>query len=341
MGVEMLVRSAFGWSVQFSNEIGGYALVAITFLSLGSGQLLHAYHRVHFLDGAPRRRRAAPRCDFCSTSPPPRRCRAAVRRVARFEWITWKSGDVAATSLMTPLWMPRLVMPHRRAGAGLGAAAHAGRRLATPACRGTPAERRIMGEYQIIFIFILFLGLLAAGMAVPFAILLPGMRLPVPARRHRRAARPGPRELGQHGQLHAHLHPAVRADGRVPAGQRPGPARLPRPLAAGAQGAGRAAADQHRRLRGVRRRQRLQHRHRRGHRQGGAAAAQGARLRHAPGHRFARGRRHAGHPDPALDRDDRLRHLHRDLGGQAVHGGRGAGHRAHADVHGLRRGGRA
>src|SRR5438067_49421 len=50
MGGEMLVRSAFGWSIQFSNEIGGYALVAITFLSLGSGQLQHAYHRVHFLD---------------------------------------------------------------------------------------------------------------------------------------------------------------------------------------------------------------------------------------------------------------------------------------------------
>jgi len=32
-----------------------------------------------------------------------------------------------------------------------------------------------MAEYQIVFIFALFIGLLAAGMAVPFAILLPGM----------------------------------------------------------------------------------------------------------------------------------------------------------------------
>jgi hypothetical protein len=31
--------------------------------------------------------------------------------MARFEWITWKSDDVAATSVMTPLWIPRLVMP--------------------------------------------------------------------------------------------------------------------------------------------------------------------------------------------------------------------------------------
>jgi tripartite ATP-independent transporter DctM subunit len=32
-----------------------------------------------------------------------------------------------------------------------------------------------MGEYQVVFIFILFLVLLAAGMSVPFAILLPGI----------------------------------------------------------------------------------------------------------------------------------------------------------------------
>lgn len=32
-----------------------------------------------------------------------------------------------------------------------------------------------MADYQIVFIFVLFIGLLAAGMAVPFAILLPGM----------------------------------------------------------------------------------------------------------------------------------------------------------------------
>lgn len=110
MGVEMVVRSAFGWSVQFSNEVGGYALVAITFLSLGSGQLLHAYHRVHFLEhrlspvGA-----AALRLGFDLAA-------LAVTLVllfefVRFEWITWQSGDVAATSLLTPLWIPRLAMP--------------------------------------------------------------------------------------------------------------------------------------------------------------------------------------------------------------------------------------
>lgn len=110
MGLEMLVRSAFGWSIQFSNEIGGYALVAVTFLSLASGQLLHAYHRVHFLDQRlPPAGRAALRLAFDLGA-------SAVTAVllfefVRFEWITWQSGDVAATSLMTPLWLPRLAMP--------------------------------------------------------------------------------------------------------------------------------------------------------------------------------------------------------------------------------------
>jgi TRAP-type transport system small permease protein len=110
MVAEMLVRSVFGWSIQFSNEIGGYSLVAITFLSLGSGQMLHAYHRVHFVESrlSPKGRawlRLA--FDIGATAV----ALVLVVELLRFEWITWKSADVAATSLMTPLWAPRAVMP--------------------------------------------------------------------------------------------------------------------------------------------------------------------------------------------------------------------------------------
>lgn len=110
MGVEIVVRSLLGWSIQWSNEVGGYALVGITFLSLASGQCLHAYHRVHFVEhrlGA--RGRAALRLGFDLAS-------LAVALVLtaeflRFEWITFGSGDVAPTALLTPLWLPRLAMP--------------------------------------------------------------------------------------------------------------------------------------------------------------------------------------------------------------------------------------
>ena len=110
MGAEMLVRGAFNWSIQFSNEIGGYALVAITFLSLASGQCLHAYHRVHFLEqrlGPVGRARLRLGFDLATTIT----SIVLLGEMVRFEWLTWQSGDVAATSLMTPLWIPRLAMP--------------------------------------------------------------------------------------------------------------------------------------------------------------------------------------------------------------------------------------
>ncbi|HSV44676.1 MAG TPA: TRAP transporter small permease [Ramlibacter sp.] len=110
MGAEMLVRSAFGWSIQFSNEIGGYALVAVTFLSLASGQLLHAYHRVHFVENKlTPAGRAWLRLSFNVAALLV--TLVLLGELIRFEWITWNSGDVAATSLMTPQWIPRMFMP--------------------------------------------------------------------------------------------------------------------------------------------------------------------------------------------------------------------------------------
>ncbi|SCK19274.1 TRAP-type C4-dicarboxylate transport system, small permease component [Variovorax sp. HW608] len=110
MGIEMLVRSAFGWSIQVSNEIGGYALIAITFLSPASGLLLHAFHRVHFLDqrvGRVAQARLRLVFNFAAAVV----TTVLLVEMVRFEWLTWNSGDVAATTLMTPLWIPRLAMP--------------------------------------------------------------------------------------------------------------------------------------------------------------------------------------------------------------------------------------
>ena len=110
MVVEMVVRSLFGWSIQWSNEVGGYALVAITFLSLASGQYLHAYHRVHFVEHRlTATGRALLRLGFDLASFVV--ALVLLLEFVRFEWITWRSGDVASTALMTPLWLPRLAMP--------------------------------------------------------------------------------------------------------------------------------------------------------------------------------------------------------------------------------------
>lgn len=110
MGIEMVARSSLGWSLQVTNELGGYALIAITFLGLASGQADHAFHRVHMLD---KRLSPAGRAGLRLAFDLATLAVSAVLclEFSRFLWITWQSGDVAATSLVTPLWMPRLAMP--------------------------------------------------------------------------------------------------------------------------------------------------------------------------------------------------------------------------------------
>jgi TRAP-type C4-dicarboxylate transport system permease small subunit len=109
IAVEIVVRSLFGWSLQATNELGGYALAAIAFLGLPTCQVQHAFHRVHFLDARlSARGRAILRLVFDVLS---LLCALILTwQFFRFERITWRSGDVAATNLMTPLWAPRLVM---------------------------------------------------------------------------------------------------------------------------------------------------------------------------------------------------------------------------------------
>ena len=109
IGIEVVIRSAFGASLQFTNELGGFALVALTFLSMSTCQSNHAYHRVHFLDTRlSARGRAALRLlfDVLSLSV----TLVLVWQFARFEIISFKSGDVTSSNLMTPFWIPRVVM---------------------------------------------------------------------------------------------------------------------------------------------------------------------------------------------------------------------------------------
>ena len=109
IGAEIVVRSLFGGSLQVTNELGGFALVALTFLSMSTCQVNHAYHRVHFLDTrlSPRGRAALRLVfDFLSLLV----TLILVWQFARFEIISWKSGDVTSSNLMTPFWIPRTVM---------------------------------------------------------------------------------------------------------------------------------------------------------------------------------------------------------------------------------------
>ena len=192
-------------------------------------------------------------------------------------------------------------------------------------------------ELQIIIVTLIFLGLLTAGMAVPFAIAVPAVIYLLMQGGFSGAQRSRPDELGQHEHVRAHRGAAVHVHGRHPERQRIVEPHLQRARQAGGAAARRAVADQHRGLRDLRLGERLEHRHRRLDRRRRAAAIDQPQLPSRARRRLARGRRHARHPDSAELPDDHLRHLHRDLGAETVHRRRDPGPDHDGAVHALYR----
>ena len=79
----------------------------------------------------------------------------------------------------------------------------------------------VTADLQIVFVFGVFLGLLAAGMAGALRHRRAGDRsICCSMAAFRRCKGLGPDELGQHEQLHADLDPDVHPDGRDPAAER-------------------------------------------------------------------------------------------------------------------------
>ena len=110
IGAEVISRALFHFSFEVTDEVGGYLLVAISFLSLPVSQVHHGFHHVEFVQA-----RLSPRarawsrlifdlvCLFCIA--------ILLWQLARLELGTWRAEDVAPTILGTPLWIPRLSMP--------------------------------------------------------------------------------------------------------------------------------------------------------------------------------------------------------------------------------------
>jgi TRAP-type C4-dicarboxylate transport system permease small subunit len=107
---EIITRNLFDFSLEMSDELGGYIIVGITFLSLPVCQVYRSYHHVQFLQA-----RLSPRAralshivfDLLSLG----FCLILVWQLARVVIETYHTGDVAPTLLATPLWIPEAVMP--------------------------------------------------------------------------------------------------------------------------------------------------------------------------------------------------------------------------------------
>src|ERR1700722_15384188 len=109
IGVDILTRSLFNFSFEISDELGGYMLVVITFVSLPVCQINDSFHHVELVQSRPS---PFPRAvshiifDLLSLT----FCALLLWQLARFEISSFRFGDRAPTYLATPLWIPQIAM---------------------------------------------------------------------------------------------------------------------------------------------------------------------------------------------------------------------------------------
>jgi TRAP-type C4-dicarboxylate transport system permease small subunit len=109
IGAEAIARNVFGTSLQVTDEVGGYLLVALTFLSMAVAEAHGAFHRVEFVQvRLGFRARMISQIAFEVVSLVA--SMIVTWQLARLAINSWHAEDVAATPLHTPLWLPQTSM---------------------------------------------------------------------------------------------------------------------------------------------------------------------------------------------------------------------------------------
>ena len=109
IGVDILTRSLFNFSFEISDELGGYMLVVITFVSLPVCQINDSFHHVELIQSrlSPFGRAVSNVIfDLLSLA----FCVLLFWQLIRFQISSYRFGDQAPTYLATPLWIPRIAM---------------------------------------------------------------------------------------------------------------------------------------------------------------------------------------------------------------------------------------
>jgi len=109
IAAEAIARNVFATSLQVTDEIGGYLLVAMTFLSMSVAEAHGAFHRVELIQarvGKTLRMISQIVFDLMSLG-----ASALVTwQLTRLTLNSWRAEDVAPTPLQTPLWLPQSTM---------------------------------------------------------------------------------------------------------------------------------------------------------------------------------------------------------------------------------------
>ena len=109
VAVDIVTRSLFNFSFEISDELGGYLLVVIAFVSLPVCQASQSFHRVELVQSrlSPFGRAVSHVVfDLLSLS----FCALLLWQLVRFELTSFRFGDRAPTYLATPLWIPQIAM---------------------------------------------------------------------------------------------------------------------------------------------------------------------------------------------------------------------------------------
>jgi len=109
IAAEAIARNIFSTSLQVTDEIGGYLLVALTFLSMSVAEAHGGFHRVELIQvrvGKKVRMISQIVFDLMSLG-----ASALVTwQLMRLTLNSWRAEDVAPTPLQTPLWLPQSTM---------------------------------------------------------------------------------------------------------------------------------------------------------------------------------------------------------------------------------------
>lgn len=107
---EIVTRNLLGFSFEASEELGGYIIVGIAFLSLPVCQVYRSYHHVQFVQA-----RLSPRMQALShlifDALSLVFAFVLLWQLTRFVAASYRSEDISPTLLATPLWIPQALMP--------------------------------------------------------------------------------------------------------------------------------------------------------------------------------------------------------------------------------------
>ena len=109
IGLDILTRSLLNFSFEISDELGGYLLVVMSFVSLPVCQISDSFHHVELVQSrlSPFGRAVSHVIfDMLSLA----FSGLLLWQLVRFELSSYRFGDHAPTYLATPLWIPQAVM---------------------------------------------------------------------------------------------------------------------------------------------------------------------------------------------------------------------------------------